>query len=225
MRLLTWNLHAGHGGRAAAQAAAIAGADVAMLQEVVEGPGHADILAAAWPHGAFARARGRLGGGAQGNLLLARQPITLWTAHDISNHALERRVALHAVLGSGVHLIGLHLDLSGTGRNRQLARVAEIIARDVPRAAPLILAGDCNDWSHVLDRALVQHGFHEAHRAVHGRVARTWPARAPLLGLDRIYVRGFDMQDAGRLDGGGRSDHHGVWADLEVSRSDGAARR
>lgn len=217
MRLLTWNLHAGHGGRAALQAAAIAGADIAVLQEVVEGPTHADILAAGWPHGAFARARGRLGGGAQGNMLLARQPIALWTAHDISNHALERRVALHAVLGGGVHLIGLHLDLSGAGRNRQLARVAAIIARDVPPDAPLILAGDCNDWSHALDHGLVQHGFHEAHRSVHGRVARTWPARAPLLGLDRIYLRGCSAVTAERLDALGRSDHHGLMAEIRLA--------
>lgn len=214
MRLLTWNLHAGHGGRAAAQAAAIAGAEVAILQEVVEGPAHADILAQGWPHRVFARARGRLGGGAQGNLLLARRPVAAWAAHDISNHALERRVALHAVLEGGIHLIGVHLDLSGSGRNRQLARLAAIIARDVPADAPLILAGDCNDWSHALDRGLVSHGFSEAYRAVHGRVARTWPARAPLLALDRIYLRGCTAITAARLAAQGRSDHHGVEAVL-----------
>lgn len=218
MRLLTWNLHAGHGGRAAAQAAAIAaaGADVAVLQEVVDGPAHAGVLAAGWPHCAFARARGRLGGGAQGNLLLTRLPIVGWTAHDISNHPLERRVALHAALHGGVHVIGVHLDLSGTGRRRQLARLAEVLARDVPADAPVVLAGDCNDWTHTLDAALATHGFAEAHRAVHGRVARTWPARAPLLGLDRIYLRGLRAVAASRVAAQGCSDHHGLTADLAV---------
>lgn len=216
MRLLTWNLHAGHGGRAADQAAAIAaaGADVAVLQEVVDGPGHAGALAAGWPHAAFARARGRLGGGAQGNLVLSRLPLAAWTAHDISNHPLERRVAVHAVLPGGLHLIGVHLDLSGVGRRRQLARLAEVLRRDVPADAPVAIAGDCNDWSLALDRGLAAHGFAEAHRAVHGRVARTWPARAPLLGLDRIYLRGLRALAAERIPAAGRSDHHGLVAGL-----------
>ena len=209
MRLLTWNLHTGHRGNAAAQAAAIAPFDLALLQEVVDGPRHVGVLAPGWPHHAFARARGRLDGGAQGNLLLSRQPIATWTAHDLSNHPLERRVGLHAEI-DGVHLVTVHLDLSGLGRRRQLARLLELI----PASGPLVLAGDCNDWSLALDRLLQRHGLIEAHRAVHGRVARTWPARAPLLGLDRIYVRDVAVRDAGRLDAAGSSDHHGVWAEL-----------
>jgi endonuclease/exonuclease/phosphatase family metal-dependent hydrolase len=220
MRLLTWNLHAGHRGRAADQAASIAGFDLALLQEAVEGPAHAGVLAAGWPHQAFARARGRLGGGAQGNLLLSRQPIATWTGHDLSNHPLERRVGLHAEI-AGLHLVTVHLDLSGLGRRLQLARLLELL----PASGPLVLAGDCNDWSLALDRLLQRHGLVEAHRAVHGRVARTWPARAPLLGLDRIYVRDVAVLDAGRLDAGGGSDHHGVWAELGLSPSGASARR
>jgi len=105
----------------------------------------------------------------------------------------------------------VHLDLSGLGRRLQLARLLQLL----PVSGPLVLAGDCNDWSHELDRLLQRHGLVEAHRAVHGRVARTWPARAPLFGLDRIYVRDVAVRDAGRLDAGGGSDHHGVWAELD----------
>jgi endonuclease/exonuclease/phosphatase family metal-dependent hydrolase len=209
MRLVTWNLHAGHAGHAAAQAAALRDADLALLQEVVAGPAHADQLAADWPHHAFARARGRLGGGAQGNLLLSRLPITTWTGHDLSNHPLERRVALHAETG-GLHLIVVHLDLSGLGRRLQLTHLLRLL----PAHGPLVLAGDCNDWSHALDRLLHRHGLVEAHRAVHGRTARTWPARAALLALDRIYVRGLTVRDAGVIAAQGRSDHHGVWAEI-----------
>lgn len=209
MRVLTWNTHTGHRGQATAQAMAIASFDLALLQEVVEGPEHADVLAAGWPHQAFARARGRLGGGAQGNLLLSRQPITAWTGHDLSNHPFERRVSLHAEF-AGLHIVSVHLDLSGFGRRLQLARLLALM----PASGPLVLAGDCNDWSLVLDRLLQHHGLVDAHRAQHGRVARTWPARAPLLGLDRIYVRDLVVREAGRLEAGGCSDHHGVWADL-----------
>ena len=217
MRLLTWNTHTGHRGHAAAQAASLTDFDLALLQEVVDGPAHGEILAAGWPHHAFARARGRLDGGAQGNLLLSRQPIATWTGHDLSNHPFERRVGLHAEI-DGLHLITVHLDLSGLGRRRQLARLLALM----PTSGPLVLAGDCNDWSLALDRLLQRHGLVEAHRAIHGRVARTWPARAPLLGLDRIYVRDVAVRDAGRLDAGGGSDHHGVWA--EISRSGASAR-
>jgi len=213
MRLVTWNVHAGHRGRAAAQSAAIRSADLAVLQEVVDGPDHAGVLAAGWQYPAFARARGRLGGGAQGNLLLARTPIATWTAHDLSNHPLERRVGLHALVGD-LHVVTVHLDLSGAGRRRQLARLLAVM----PTSGPLVLAGDCNDWSLELDRLLNTYGLVEAHRAVHGRVARTWPARAPVLGLDRIYVRDLRVLAAGRLEAQGNSDHHGVWAELESNR-------
>ena len=211
MRVVTWNTHTGHRGQASAQAAAIAPFDIALLQEAVDGPAHAGVLAADWPHLAFARARGRVGGGAQGNLLLSRRPIATWTGHDLSNHPFERRVGLHAEI-SGLHFITVHLDLSGLGRRLQLARLLALM----PASGPLVLAGDCNDWSLALDRLLQRHGLVEAHRAKHGRVARTWPARAPLLGLDRIYVRDVTVRDAGRLDAAGSSDHHGVWAELTV---------
>lgn len=209
LRVLSWNLHAGHRGSAAAQAALVAGsgADLAVLQEVVAGPAHEDLLAAGWPHRAFAQARARRGGGAQGNLLLSRQPIAAWTAHDLSNHPFERRVALHAVV-AGLHLLAVHLDLSGLGRTRQLARLDAILAAAAGAGEPCVLAGDCNDWTHGLHRRLAARGFHEAHLAVHGRLARTFPARLPLLALDRIYARGLAPRTARRLDAGaGLSDH------------------
>lgn len=209
MRVLTWNLHAGHAGHAAAQAAALHGADLALLQEVVAGPAHAGALADGWPHAAFARARGRFGGGAQGNLLLSHRPIDSWTGYDVSNHPFERRVGLHAVV-DGIHVVAVHLDLSGLGRRLQWHRLLQLLPTD----GPLILAGDCNDWSLQLDRALSAYGLVEAHRAQHGRLALSWPARLPLLALDRIYVRGLHVRDAGRLHADGASDHHGIWAEL-----------
>ena len=39
-------------------------------------------------------------------------------------------------------------------------------------------------------------GLHEAFESAHGRPARSFPAVLPLLQLDRIYVRGFEIQDA-----------------------------
>ncbi len=209
MKVLTWNLHAGHAGHAPVQAGILRQADIALLQEVVDGPAHAGILAHGWPHAAFARARGRFGGGAQGNLLLSRQPIDTWTGHDLTNHPFERRVGLHAVI-AGIHVVAVHLDLSGFGRRRQMIRLLHLLPLD----GPLILAGDCNDWSLELDNLLATRGLSDAHRARHGQLARTWPARLPLLALDRIYVRGLRVHDADRLPAEGASDHHGVWAEV-----------
>jgi endonuclease/exonuclease/phosphatase family metal-dependent hydrolase len=54
-----------------------------------------------------------------------------------------------------------------------------------------VVAGDFNDWSGKLHRRLVASGLREVHAAAHGQPARTFPARWPLLRLDRIYVRGL----------------------------------
>ena len=64
----------------------------------------------------------------------------------------------------------------------------------IPPDAPLIIAGDFNDWQNRMSATLareldVQDVFH-----LHsGAPARSYPARLPLLRLDRIYVRGFGV--------------------------------
>lgn len=203
MRLLTWNTHVGHRGREARQAEAIreTRADIAVLQEVVEGAGHAGLLSRGWPHAAFAKARGRRGGGHQGTLLLSKIPFAVVGRWDLSNHPLERRVALCVALEGGPYLVAVHLDLTGIGRRRQLARMETHLAEVLPLGAPLLLAGDCNDWSSSLDRRLLRLGFHEAHRATHGRCARTFPSRVPVLALDRIYGRGARFSATHRFTG------------------------
>jgi endonuclease/exonuclease/phosphatase family metal-dependent hydrolase len=53
-----------------------------------------------------------------------------------------------------------------------------------------VVAGDFNDWRGRAHRHLVHEaGFTEIHSAATGRPARTFPALAPVLRLDRIYVR------------------------------------
>ncbi len=52
------------------------------------------------------------------------------------------------------------------------------------------MAGDINDWRGRA-HALLAHkaGLHEVFVLAHGQAVRTFPARFPLLPLDRIYVR------------------------------------
>jgi endonuclease/exonuclease/phosphatase family metal-dependent hydrolase len=67
----------------------------------------------------------------------------------------------------------------------------------VPRAAPLIIAGDFNDWRHRANRQLIdQLAVVEVFEAVKGRPARTFPSVLPVFRLDRIYARGLDVIDA-----------------------------
>lgn len=54
----------------------------------------------------------------------------------------------------------------------------------------MIIAGDFNDWKLRGNRTLrLQRDLHEAFERHHGLLARTYPARLPLLALDRIYLR------------------------------------
>ena len=60
----------------------------------------------------------------------------------------------------------------------------------MPAEAPLIVAGDFNDWASQANRLLEDSaGLREVFVHCNGRPARTFPARFPLLQLDRIYVR------------------------------------
>ena len=110
-----------------------------------------------------------------------------------------------------------HQRLEHEGRGREAVR--QRIERLVPPQAPLIVAGDFNDWrgraTPVLEREL---GLHEVHRHLHGCHARTFPANRPLLCLDRIYVRGWVPRRAEALHGepwSTLSDHAPLWAELE----------
>ncbi|HYE71402.1 MAG TPA: endonuclease/exonuclease/phosphatase family protein [Aquabacterium sp.] len=129
--------------------------------------------------------------GEHGNALLSRWPIGECYHHDVSDHRFEQRGLLHVpVLWQGieVHVIVAHFGLIHSSRVRQVDRLAEYIAAEVPGEAHVLVAGDFNDWGERLDRPMHARGLHRAQTAV---PARTFPSRVPLFTLDRIYVRGF----------------------------------
>src|SRR3569832_2935664 len=67
----------------------------------------------------------------------------------------------------------------------------------VPDNAPLILAGDCNDWLVRTGRFCEDElGLVEVFEAHHGKSARSYPSILPKFQLDRIYVRRFSIQAA-----------------------------
>ena len=147
-----------------------------------------------WPQFAYGR-NAVYPHGDHGNALLSKFQIIRYDNLDISHSGHESRGLLHCVLrlpgtGQEVHAICVHLGLREVHRQQQLKLLAQRIA-EIPGEAPLIVAGDFNDWRQQAD--LSHSGLQEVFVQAHGKPARTFPARLPLLALDRIYVRNLKV--------------------------------
>ena len=137
--------------------------------------------------------------GHHGNAILSRYPITRAENHDISTHNLESRGMLHCEievpgLDGPLHCVCLHLSLHERGRRHQVGALIERIHGRVPHRAQLVVAGDFNDWRNLAGKRLAASlGLREALADHWGRPARSFPSAFPMLRLDRIYVRGFEV--------------------------------
>lgn len=157
--------------------------------------------------------------GHHGNALLSRFPIVRRENRDFSDHALEKRGVLHCVIQVGrhtVHCFVIHFGLLSRSRDRQADALVEWISREVPARAPLLIAGDFNDWRDRLSHRLIQA---LQVTEVMGS-ARTYPALVPWLRMDRIYQRGFELRRADVLRGRAwarLSDHAPLVADLRLT--------
>ncbi len=131
--------------------------------------------------------------GDHGNAVLSKFPILRYENLDISISGPERRGLLHTVLQvpghEEFHAICVHLGLREAHRQQQLRLLCDLLD-GLPEGAPVVVAGDFNDWrlraGQVLDHC---NGLYEVFQVAHGCLAKTFPARWPLLRLDRIYVR------------------------------------
>jgi endonuclease/exonuclease/phosphatase family metal-dependent hydrolase len=248
LRIATYNIHKGvtsFGGRPRIHALKLAlaklDADIIFLQEV---QGRHDQIAlkhaAQWPllpqhdylagdsHQAAYGMNAVYDHGHHGNALLSRFPIASSQNQDVSDHAYESRGILHCVLqmpDTQIHCYVVHLGLFGGGRKRQAAALIEAVRSSAPPDAPVIIAGDFNDWGNhlgdllrmrlnvaeVFDQRLAR-GMFSYLRKLAGRApkltpARTFPAALPVLSLDRIYLRGLRVESAEVL-------HGALWAKL-----------
>jgi endonuclease/exonuclease/phosphatase family metal-dependent hydrolase len=89
--------------------------------------------------------------GHHGNAVMSKFPIVHYQNHDVSIAGPEKRGLLHCVLQvpgfrSEVHVICVHLGLAEAHRQQQLDLLCQITHTEVPADAPLIVAGDFNDW-------------------------------------------------------------------------------
>lgn len=200
-------------------------ADVVALQEVDE---HLDDGAEAWealgrdlglhaiPGPTFARTDGRYG-----NLLLTRLPVTRVEKLDLSHAGQEPRGAIDATLeadGSRIRILVTHLGLSRRERARQASRLCDALDARDGDCELVMLLGDLNEWRPLSRTGLAPLLARFSHRAR----PRTFPARAPLLPLDRVLVDRADARVALRVVRSAAvraaSDHLLVRAHIELDR-------
>lgn len=185
-------------------------ADIVFLQEVQgEHARHAErhhnypcaaqhefIAEKIWPHFAYGK-NCVYEAGHHGNAILSRFPIMQSQNMDVSAHRFESRGLLHCEVdfaGQLAHCLCVHFGLFAKGRREQMSALIEYVRNEIPPGAPLIIAGDFNDWRNQAERTMANDlGMHDAFHLHGGRPARSYPARLPLLRLDRIYVRGFSV--------------------------------
>ncbi len=177
--------------------------DVILLQEV---RGHQfDLLCSeVWSH--FSYGKNAISPrGHYGNAILSKFPISFTENIDLTTHRYERRGLLHSIIllekpSINIHLLCVHLGLLKIDRAKQLNKVIEFIKSRIPNDEYIIFGGDFNDWSGFATKHLVfDLGFREAFLTTTGHYARTYPVWAPMLKLDRLYSRGFQIIKAERL--------------------------
>ena len=190
--------------------------DLVFLQEVqgrhnrhaslIEGwpaePQYAFLADGFWPAAAYGR-NAIYDHGHHGNAILSRYPIAHAHNQDVTHLRFERRGLLHCVidvpeLAQPLHCVCVHLSLFARSRRRQMDALSAYLEAIAPADAPLIVAGDFNDWRNEAEARLADRlGLREAIGDLQsGRPGRSFPARRPMLRLDRIYVRGFSVEHA-----------------------------
>ena len=216
LRILTVNTHKGFGQfnrrfvlPQLRDAVREVSADLVFLQEVLgehrqwagrhpewpSTPQYEFLADTVWPQFAYGR-NAVYPAGHHGNVLLSKYPIRSHRNLNISSAGGEERGLLHALLDVGrpLHAVCVHLGLSETQRTAQLHLLCALLD-SLPANEPVIVAGDFNDWRQRADAVLGRCGLREAFVQAHGVAARSFPARWPLLRLDRIYVRHLQLHD------------------------------
>ncbi|MGJ8689149.1 MAG: endonuclease/exonuclease/phosphatase family protein [Gammaproteobacteria bacterium] len=146
--------------------------------------------------------------GHHGNAILSALPFERLDNINASIHSFSQRGFLHGTITGNIHLICVHLGLFESERKLQITHLIDHIHRTIPADEAFILAGDFNDWRGTAHKRLMnQLHVQEVHESANGRIARTYPAFLPVLPMDRIYVRGFEIEHCSSFAG-----HH--WRDF-----------
>jgi endonuclease/exonuclease/phosphatase family metal-dependent hydrolase len=157
-----------------------------------------------WPHYAYAQnATYRIGH--HGNAILSKLSLISWENINVSPYRQASRSLLHGILemtkgNTALHIICVHFGLFGKERRGQITQLCARIDSHVPHDAPLIVAGDFNDWGGVAERYFFQHlDLQDTYFCLHGHRVKTYPAWLPVLPMDRIYYRGLQLTSCERF--------------------------
>jgi len=136
--------------------------------------------------------------GHHGNAILSRLPILHSHNQDVTHLQFEKRGLLHCQIelpeGPAAHCVCVHLSLFGYSRRKQMDALATYLDKTADPTAPLIIAGDFNDWGNRAGEHMARRlGLREVFSGPSGNPARSFPAAMPMFRLDRIYARGFDV--------------------------------
>ena len=198
------------------------GADVVTLQEADRRFGRREAILPKslldehhWKLAPVANRRESMGW--HGNAILVGPGIDLVDTSRISIPAIEPRGAVSAHLekdGAPFLAIGMHLDLSGLMRRRQIQKVCEDLHSETH--LPAVLMGDLNEWSR--ERGALR-GFGEGWNVL--APGRSFPSRRPVAMLDRIVSsRDWQVVSMGihhSVLSSRASDHLPAWAVLEYN--------
>mgnify|MGYP006193858921 FL=1 len=214
IRVATWNIHKGVNGLGPSRRLEIHNiglavdqfdADIICLQEVRKHHRGEAQRFAHWPALEQADFLAPLGytpiyqtnaitkHGEHGNALLTRWPVIKHQHEDMSDHRFEQRGLLHVevlIHGLPIHVVVVHLGLIKSSRRRQVAQLCTFIQREIPKNAPLLVAGDFNDWGTTCEAVLKSEQLNAFKtNPVTAKKLRTYPARLPLVQFDYVFAR------------------------------------
>ncbi len=207
MRIVTYNVHKCRGMDRREHPARIVEvlreteADIIALQEVlsIEGSARerhqARFLAEELEMNYHIGENRRLHGGAYGNVILSRLPVSTAHNYDITWSGRERRGCLRAdlaVKAGGrerlLHVFNIHLGTAFIERRHQARKlVSPEILNDKKLEGARVALGDFNEWTRGLASHLLGTHLQSADVRHHLKRARTYPGVLPFLHLDHVY--------------------------------------
>ncbi len=205
MRLLSWNIHKGIGGRDRRYSLQRIidcidheHPDLVCLQEVDRLVGRSDfddqprLLGQSLNLQSTFQANVPVSNGTYGNLILSR-----WAVGSTHRISLKRGIRksrgaqlIHVETPEGaLHLVNTHLGLDERERHWQIDFLLDHELFQSSRVMPTFIAGDFNDWRNTLaEQSLANHGFQQVTSPPSDY--RSFPSWLPVGGLDKVFVRG-----------------------------------
>lgn len=206
MRLLSYNIQKGYGGRdrrynfeRTIAAIEHENPDIIVLQEVDHNErrtrfdNQPEILSDYFRYEATDyQFNHRVSKGGYGNLLISRFPFHSVTQVCLKLKHRKKRGAQVVVVDSPegkLLLVGWHLGLKEKQRHAQVNHLLDHVDLQDNLDLPTLIVGDFNDWRNTLaDGPFAKHGFEQLTRPPSRY--RTFPAYLPIGSLDKAFCRG-----------------------------------